>query len=68
MVKNGCSHSGHGTLKLTLSQEWIDGMNWFFACRWKFMKAESWFNDFSVGMVKNGHDHLVHETLNSAVF
>ena len=22
--KNGCGQSGHGTLKLTLSQEWID--------------------------------------------
>ena len=30
--------------------------------RWKL------FNYFRVGMVKNGHDHLVHETLKSAVF
>ena len=23
-VKNGCSQSGHGTLKFTLSQKWTD--------------------------------------------
>ena len=27
IVRNGCGHSGHSTLKLTLSQELIDGMN-----------------------------------------
>ena len=27
MVKNGCGQSGHGTLKLTVSQERIDGIN-----------------------------------------
>ena len=25
--QTGCSHSGHGTLKLTVSPEWIDGIN-----------------------------------------
>ena len=29
MVRIGCGQSGHGTLKLTVSQEWSDGMNWF---------------------------------------
>ena len=24
MMKNGCGQSGHGTLELTVSQEWID--------------------------------------------
>ena len=32
MVKNGCDQSGDGTLKWTVSQEWIDGTNQFFAC------------------------------------
>ena len=29
MVINGCGHSGHGTLKLTLCEEWTDEINWF---------------------------------------
>ena len=41
MVKNGCDQSGLKDLKLTVSQEWIDGMNWFFACWCKFMKVIS---------------------------
>ena len=28
-VKNGCGQSGDGTLKLTLSEEWTDGRNYF---------------------------------------
>ena len=65
MARNGCGQSGHRTLKLAVSQEWIDGMNWFFACWCKFKKAKSYFNDFWVGQVKNGCCHLVHETLKS---
>ena len=67
MVKNGCAQSGRGTLKFTVSQIWADGINWFFACWYKFRKAKSWFIDFWVGMVKNGDGLLVHETLKSAV-
>ena len=66
MVRNGYCQSGHGTLKLAVLQEWIDGMNLFFACWCNFRKAKSYFNDFWVGLVKNGCDHLVHETLKSA--
>ena len=29
MVKNGCGHSGHGTLKLTVSEKWTDGITVF---------------------------------------
>ena len=47
------------TLKLTVSQKWTDGVNWFFA-HWK---AKSWFNDFWVGVVKYDHGLLVCETL-----
>ena len=66
MVRNGCGQSGYRTLKLTVSQEWIDGMNWIFVCWCKFRKAKSCIIDFWVGMVENGHGHLVHETLKSA--
>ena len=38
--------SGHGTLKLTVSQKWTDEINWFFACWYKFSKTKSWFDDF----------------------
>ena len=31
-------------------------------------KARSYFNDFWVGIVRNGHGHLVYETLASAVY
>ena len=68
MAKNGHDQSGCKALKLTVSQEWIDGMSWYFACWWKFRKAKSCFNDFWVGIVRNGHDHLVQETLKSAVY
>ena len=59
MVRDGCSQPCHRTLKLTVSQEWVDGLN-------KFRKAESNFNDFWVDVVKIGRDYLVHETLKSA--
>ena len=60
MAKNGCGQFGHGTLKLTVSQEWNDGMNWFFACRCTSSIPKSYFNAFWVGMVRNGHGHLIH--------
>ena len=59
---------GHGTLKLTVSQERVDGMNWLFAFWCKFKIAKSYFTDFWVGVVENGHGHyVVHDTLKSAV-
>ena len=66
VVRNGCGQSGHAILKLAVSKEWIDGMNWFFTCWWKFRKAKNYFNDFWVCLVKNRRGHLVHETLKSA--
>ena len=45
-----------------ISQEWINRMNWFFVCRCKFRKSWSYFADFWLGMVRNGHGYLVHET------
>ena len=41
------------TLKLAISQEWIDIMNWFCAIWYEFRKAESCFNDLWVCVVKN---------------
>ena len=32
LVKNGCGHSGHRTLKLAVSQEGVTGINWFLEC------------------------------------
>ena len=32
MMKNGCGQSGDRTLKVTVSEEWTAGINWFFAC------------------------------------
>ena len=61
MIKNGRGQSGHRTLKLTVSQKWTDGVNWFFAFWYKFRKAESWLNDFWLG-IKNWHGLLVRVT------
>ena len=68
MVKNGCGQFGDGAVKLTISQKWRDGINWFFLHAGTNSEKlnSSWFNDFWMGMVKNGHSLLVHETLKSA--
>ena len=58
VVRNKCGQS--------VSQEWIDAMNWFLAYWCKSKKSKSYFNNFWVDLVKNGHGHLVHETLKSA--
>ena len=41
-------------------------INWCFACWCKFSKVKSYFNDLWVGIVKNGHYHLLYETLKYA--
>ena len=41
MVKNGCGQSGDGTVKLTVSKEWTDGINHFIYWYW-FRKIKSW--------------------------
>ena len=78
MVKNEFGQSGLWTLsqkikkrtvnqKLTVSQERIDETKCFFACWCKSRKAKSYFNEFWVGMVRNGHGYLIHEALKSVV-
>lgn len=54
MVKNGCDHFYHGTLKLIVSQEWADGVNLFFACWYNFTQIKRWLRIFGMSMVKNG--------------
>ena len=49
-----------------LYQEWMDEMNWFFACWCKFRKAKIYFTDFWLSLVQNWCSHFVHETLKSA--
>ena len=69
MIKNGCGHSGRGTLKLTVSQEAIKiVINWFLVRWYKLRKAKSFFNNFWVVVVKNGQDLVDHGTLKSGVY
>ena len=49
LVRSGCVHSSNRTLKLSVSEEWIDGINWFFTCWCKSRKAKSHFNRFLDG-------------------
>ena len=58
---------GRNLLKLAVSYEWINGMNWFFLCWYKFKKAESYFNNFCMGVVKSGPDSWARGTLKYAV-
>ena len=78
MVKNEFGQSGLWTLsqkikkrtvnqKLTVPQERTDETKCFFACWCKSRKTKSYFNEFWVGMVRNGHGYLIHEALKSAV-
>ena len=67
IVKNGSGQFANGILKLTVSQEWTNGMNWFFACRCEFRKTTSYCNIFWMDVVENGRDQLVYGTLKSAV-
>ena len=63
MFKNGCDQSGLWTLKLIVSEEWIDEINRFFACWYKFIRIKSCLKIFEVGMVKNERGQSGHETL-----
>ena len=63
-----CSKMGVNGCDQTLSHKWTDRVNWLFACHYRFRKAKSWFNDFWVGVVKNGSGLFIYETLKSAVY
>ena len=64
--KNGCGHSVLRTLKLTVCQGEMNGINRFLVCWYKFRKAKSYFN-FLVVVVKNGCGLTGLGTLKSAV-
>ena len=49
MAKNGCGQSCDGTLKLAVSEEWMDRINWFSACWYRFTKIKSWSKNFLGG-------------------
>ena len=67
MVKNGCGQSGDGSLKLTVSEEWTDGINWFVLCWYKFIQIKSCLKIFWLCMVKNECGQSGHETLKFTV-
>ena len=56
MVKNGCGQSVLWTLKLTVSQEWTYGVDWFFCMLVQFQQVKRWLKNFWVSIVKNGCD------------
>ena len=62
VIKNEHCLLGLGTLKYAVSQVWIDEFGWFFACWYKFWKAKSYFNNYWMGMVKNGEGLIDHGT------
>ena len=55
------------TLTLTVSEEWTDVINWFFACWYRFTKIKSWSNIFWMGMVKSGCCQSGHRNLKLTV-
>ena len=68
MFKNGCGQSGHRTLKLTVSQKWVDGINWFFPRCTNSGMLIQWFLG---GNGQNGHKNMLYlknECINWADF
>ena len=53
IVKSGYGQSGVWTIKITISREWNNGINWFYACWCKFVVIKRWLEMLGVGMVKN---------------
>ena len=63
MIKNGYCWSCGRTLKLSVSEEWTNGINWFFACWYRLTKIKRWSKKYGLGMVKNGCDQSDQRTL-----
>ena len=61
--QNRCGQSCDGTLKLTLSEERTNGINWFLVCSCRFITVKSWSKIYWVDMVKNGCGQSGHGTL-----
>ena len=54
IVANECDQSSHGTLKLTVSEKWADGIKLFLHVGTDSRKGQADQNFCWVGMVKNG--------------
>ena len=67
LVKNGCGFFCLGAQKSAVSQKWMDEMSCFFACWYKFRKAESCFDNYWVGIVGNGWGLIDHGSLKLGV-
>ena len=63
MIKNGCCQSVFWTLKLIVSQELADVINWIFSCCYKFTQIERWLKIFGLSMTKNWCDQSGDRTL-----
>ena len=50
--RNGHGYLGHWTRKSAVSQEWVDQLSWFFTWWYEFRKAYSYFDNFTLGLVK----------------
>ena len=59
LVKNGCAQSDDRTQKLTLSEEWVDEINWFFTCSYRFTNIKSLSKNICVGIIKNWFNQSV---------
>ena len=49
---------------LAVSQDWTNGINWFFACWYNFKQIKRWLKILGVGMVEKGCGHSHGQTLN----
>ena len=47
----------------TVTQEWADGISWFFACRYRFINIKSWSKMYWMSMIKNRCGQSGHRTL-----
>ena len=57
--QNMCGQSGDRTPKLTVSEEWTDRINWFFACWYMITEIKSWSKIFWGHLSKMGGASLV---------
>ena len=62
IVENGLGLLGHGTVKSSVSQEWINKLSWLFTCWYQFRKSGNYFKNFWAVVVRTGHGLLGHGT------
>ena len=74
--KNTCSHSGDGTLKLTVSDEWADGWTYFLHVLTDSQKLKTdqklfWWTCSKMGvasLITRSRDHLKNEQMDETDF